>query len=88
MNASEESKLHVGLDPKSGHTREVLRDFDLKLTVETQDQSWKPEQGWGGGGGGMIYPGFGIRRMCEGGGTLFVGLTIIINRIKYCYVDQ
>ena len=32
VNASEESKLHVGLDPQSGHTRKAPRDFDLKLT--------------------------------------------------------
>ena len=32
VNASEESKLHVGLDPQSGHTRKTPRDFDLKLT--------------------------------------------------------
>ena len=32
VNASEESKLHVGLDPQSGHTGKAPRDFDLKLT--------------------------------------------------------
>ena len=32
VNASEESKLHVGLGPQSGHTRKAPCDFDLKLT--------------------------------------------------------
>ena len=32
VKASEENKLHVRLDPQSGHTRKTPRDFDLKLT--------------------------------------------------------
>ena len=32
VNASKESKLHVGLGPQSGHTRKETRDSDLKLT--------------------------------------------------------
>ena len=32
VNASKESKLHVGLGPQSGHTRKATRDSDLKIT--------------------------------------------------------
>ena len=32
VNASKESKLHVGLGPQSGHTKKETRDSDLKLT--------------------------------------------------------
>ena len=50
VNASRASKLHVGLDPRSGHMRKATRDADLKPTkprAPTTTTNTTPKQGGG-----------------------------------------